>query len=76
VDLYIARPGYRRDLVIEIDRGNKQWSAQKLGHAVAHGRAAIWVRWSGLAPRDEIVPAGVEMVYLESGGGTRLAASI
>lgn len=73
VDLYIARPGYRRDLVIEIDRGNKQWSAQKLGHAVEHGRAAIWVRWSGLAPRDEIVPAGVEMVYLETGGGTRLA---
>lgn len=72
VDLYIARPGYRRDLVIEIDRGNKQWSAHKLGHAIQHGRAAIWVRWSGLAPRDEIVPAGVEMVYLEAGGGTRV----
>jgi hypothetical protein len=75
VDLYIARPGYRRDLVVEIDRGNKQWSAQKLGHAVEHGRAAIWVRWSGPPPRDVIVPAGVEVVYLEVGGGTRIAAT-
>lgn len=73
VDLYIARPGYRRDLVVEIDRGNKQWSAQKLGHAVEHERAAIWVRWAGLAPREEIVPPGVEVVYLHRAGGTRVA---
>ncbi len=64
VDLYIARTGYRRDLVIEIDRANKVWSARKLGHAVEHGKAAIWVRWKGLAPSPEIVPPGVEVIHL------------
>jgi hypothetical protein len=64
VDLYIARPGYKRDVVIEIDRGNKVWSAQKLGHAVSHGKAAIWVRWKGYAPSPEIVPQGVEVIHL------------
>lgn len=64
VDLYIAGPGYKRDLVIEIDRGNKRWSAQKLGHAVNHGKAAIWVRWKGRAPSLEIVPRGVEVIHL------------
>ncbi|MEO8274567.1 MAG: hypothetical protein ABI620_10915 [Chloroflexota bacterium] len=64
VDLYIARTGYKRDVVIEIDRANKVWSAQKLGHAVVHGKAAIWVRWKGLAPSPEIVPQGVEVIHL------------
>ena len=65
VDLYVARQGYRTDLVVEIDSGNKRWSAQKLGHAVNHGRAAIWVRWSGSGPPADIVPAGVEVIFLD-----------
>jgi hypothetical protein len=72
VDLYIARPGYKRDLVIEIDRGNKGWSAAKLGHCVAHGKAAIWVRWSGLGPPAAIVPGGVEVIYLDVGRRPRV----
>jgi DNA-directed RNA polymerase, sigma subunit (sigma70/sigma32) len=65
VDVYVARPGQPRDLVIEIDRGNKRWSARKLGYAVSNGKAAIWVRWSGLGPPSAIVPGGVEVIYLD-----------
>lgn len=72
VDLYVARPGYRRDLVIEVDRGNKVWSAAKLGHCVRHGRAAIWVRWSGPGAPAEIVPPGVEVIHLEIGRPARV----
>jgi hypothetical protein len=67
VDVFIARPGQPRDLVIEIDRANKRWSARKLGYAVANGKAAIWVRWSGLGPPSAIMPAGVEVIYLDVG---------
>lgn len=75
VDLYIARSGYKRDLVIEIDRANKVWSAQKLGHAVEHGKAAIWVRWKGLAPSPEIVPPGVEVIHLGPGAAPEAVAA-
>lgn len=67
VDMFVARPGQPRDLVIEIDRANKRWSARKLGYAVANGKAAIWVRWSGLGPPSAIVPGGVEVIYLDVG---------
>lgn len=67
VDVFVARPGQPRDLVIEIDRANKRWSARKLGYAVANGKAAIWVRWSGLGPPSAIVPGGVEVIYLDVG---------
>jgi hypothetical protein len=67
VDIYIARPGQPRDLVIEIDRANKRWSARKLAYAVANGKAAIWVRWSGVGPPSAIVPGGVEVIYLDVG---------
>lgn len=75
IDLYIARTGYKRDLAIEIDRANKVWSAQKLGHAVEHGKAAIWVRWKGLAPSPEIVPQGVEVVHLGPGAAPEAVAA-
>jgi hypothetical protein len=73
VDIYIARSGYRRDLVIEIDSTNKTWSAQKLGRAVANGKAAIWVRWgSGIGPAADVVPVGVEVIYLDVGRPPRV----
>lgn len=34
---------------------------------MANGKAAIWVRWSGLGPPSAIVPGGVEVIYLDVG---------
>jgi hypothetical protein len=64
VDVYVARPRYKTDLVIEIDRTNKGWSARKLGHAVEHGKAAIWIRWSGHEPLEGLAPPGVEVIFV------------
>ena len=66
VNVYVARPGYRTDLVIEIDRTNKGWSAAKLGHCVRAGMTAIWIRWSGPGPMSGIVPAGVEVIFVSA----------
>jgi hypothetical protein len=44
VDIVIKKPegtGY----AIEIDRGNKKWSLEKLLHAHSKGYVPIWVRW-------------------------------
>ena len=44
VDVVIKKPegnGY----AIEIDRGNKKWSLEKLLHAHSIGYVPIWVRW-------------------------------
>ncbi len=66
VDVYVARQGYKTDLVVEIDRTNKGWSALKLGHAVTNGRSAIWIRWSGREPLTGWVPEGVEVIYVSA----------
>ena len=45
VDITIKRPDGAR-YAIEIDRGNKRWSLEKLLHAYTKGYVPIWVRWS------------------------------
>jgi hypothetical protein len=64
VDLYIARPGWRRDLVVEIDRTEKSWSAEKLRLASASGYKVLWVRWgrSAAVTRPARLPPEVEFV--------------
>lgn len=62
-DIVIQRPGMT-DLVIEIDRANKRWSAEKLGLAAARGMEAVWVRWSGEPPTPDLVPDGVAVIKL------------
>ncbi|MFD7586471.1 hypothetical protein ACFV84_13745 [Kitasatospora sp. NPDC059811] len=49
-------------LVIEIERGNRRATADKLARAVAGGGVAIWLRWAGPAPRT--IPAGVLLIHL------------
>lgn len=63
-DLVIGRPNLP-DLVIEIDRANKRWSAEKLGYAVDRGMEAVWVRWSGRPPTPDLVPDGVVVMKLD-----------
>jgi hypothetical protein len=49
LDIVFDRPGQAR-LAVEIDRGNKAWSAEKLAAETLAGSAAIWLRW-GSFPR-------------------------
>ncbi|MEU4118913.1 hypothetical protein AB0F71_31025 [Kitasatospora sp. NPDC028055] len=49
-------------LVIEIERGNRRATADKLARAAASGHVAIWLRWAGPAPKT--VPAGVLLIHL------------
>ncbi|MGW7582752.1 hypothetical protein ACWGKU_28865 [Kitasatospora sp. NPDC054768] len=49
-------------LVIEIERGNRRATADKLARAAANGHVAIWLRWAGPAPKA--VPAGVLLIHL------------
>jgi hypothetical protein len=64
VDLYIARPGWRRDLVVEIDRTMKAWSGEKLRLAAASGYKVLWVRWgkATMLSRPATLPPEVEFV--------------
>lgn len=60
LDLVFDRWG-EESVVVEIDRGNKQWSLEKLTAEAARGRVSIWVRWGRQPPQ---VPDGVGLVYL------------
>lgn len=62
-DIVIERSGLP-DLVIEIDRANKRWSAKKLGFAADRGMEAVWVRWSGRPPTPDLVPDGVVVIRI------------
>jgi hypothetical protein len=46
LDLRAVHPAGGRAVSIEIDRGNKRWSLEKLVQAAEHGDIALWVRWS------------------------------
>ncbi|MFF2123554.1 hypothetical protein ACFVXH_40120 [Kitasatospora sp. NPDC058184] len=52
------------DLVIEIERGNRRATVDKLARAAASGHIAIWLRWAGPAPRT--IPAGVLLIHLDA----------
>jgi hypothetical protein len=51
---------------LEIDRGNKKWSLQKLVHSKSKGYKPIWVRWCVPVKMD--IP---EIVYLINLTNTR-----
>ncbi|MFI9194253.1 hypothetical protein ACIG0A_33745 [Streptomyces californicus] len=40
------RSGRGRLISIEVDRGTKRWSLEKLGQAAELGHLALWLRWS------------------------------
>ncbi len=49
-------------LVVEIERGNRRATADKLVRAVNSGHIAIWLRWAGPSPRT--IPTGVVLIHL------------
>jgi hypothetical protein len=60
LDVVFDRPGMPC-LAVEIDRGNKAWSAEKLQAETMAGSAGIWLRW-GSSPRRLTPPRLVVLV--------------
>ncbi|HKO88729.1 MAG TPA: hypothetical protein VJU83_09465 [Burkholderiales bacterium] len=51
-------------VAIEIDRGNKRWSRDKLIHATSLPRTcALWIRWRGQCPDENCAP-GLSLINL------------
>lgn len=50
------RSGTGRAISIEIDRGDKVWSLEKLTHVAERGDLALWLRWSRRPVRVPIPP--------------------
>jgi hypothetical protein len=63
LDLRAAHPAGGKAISIEIDRGNKRWSLEKLVTAAEHGDLALWVRWSTTSVPLS-VPPGVRLIRL------------
>lgn len=58
LDLQLRHPtGEERPISIEIDRGSKRWSLEKLTHAAELGDLALWICWSRRPIRVRIPPA-------------------
>lgn len=53
--------GAGRPISIEIDRGNKRWSLEKLIHAAELGDFAVWLRW-GREPVPLTIPPAVRLI--------------
>lgn len=62
LDVVCRRDAGRPPVVIEIDRGNKRWSVDKLASEAAAGAVALWVRWRD--PTNVDVPDAVGLVDL------------
>ncbi|MFI9051896.1 hypothetical protein [Streptomyces sp. NPDC053427] len=62
LDVKFYRPGMSA-VAVEIDRGNKRWSLEKLEAEAANGACALWLRWSA-RPSTISPPAGVGLVEL------------
>lgn len=60
LDVVLERWG-RSPVVVEIDRGNKTWSMEKLTAEHEAGCVSIWVRWGRAVVN---APEGVEVVHL------------
>lgn len=60
LDIVLERWGLP-PVVVEIDRGNKQWSVDKLEAERAAGSICLWVRWSKKTPT---APSGIEVVHV------------
>lgn len=59
LDLWVRFPD-SSCLAIEIDRGNKQWSATKLAYPSRQLLAeAIWIRWRGVVTGPQSLPVRV-----------------
>jgi hypothetical protein len=57
LDLQLRHPtGRGRPISVEIDRGSKLWSLEKLAHAAELGDLALWLRWSDKPVRVRIPP--------------------
>ena len=65
VDIVITGRGSMDDIVVELDRGNKLWSARKLTVAGQHGMIAIWVRWHGRDTHRVLLPPWVSVIRLD-----------
>jgi len=65
VDILISGRGGLPDLVIELDRADKRWSARKLAAAAADGMTAIWVRWGGRYPSRVPLPPSVTLIQIK-----------
>ncbi|HEV2347035.1 MAG TPA: hypothetical protein VGS97_23235 [Actinocrinis sp.] len=63
LDLRVAHPAEGRAISIEIDRGNKRWSLEKVVAVAEHGDLALWVRWP-TASVPLSVPPGVRLIRL------------
>jgi|TARA_B100000959_G_scaffold199113_1_gene208322 hypothetical protein len=61
VDVYIERFD-GPDIVVEIDRGNKKWSVQKLNYCRIEGLEAIWIKWGSPISLD--IPEGITAIHL------------
>jgi len=62
VDVFI-RTTDGKVFAIEIDRGNKTWSLDKLGHCrIRYNAVPIWIRWSGTV--DCEIPADIVVADL------------
>ncbi|MFF3068849.1 hypothetical protein [Kitasatospora sp. NPDC057936] len=55
------RSGKGRALSIEIDRGDKQLSLDKLTQATERGDLALWLRW-GRQPVRLTIPPGIRLI--------------
>lgn len=55
--------GPRPALAVEIDRGNKQWSHEKLAAVAARGVAAVWLRWGSKTLSDHLAN-GVDLIHM------------
>lgn len=57
LDLQLRHPaGEQQPISIEVDRGNKLWSLEKLTHAAELGDLALWLLWSRRPIRVQVPP--------------------
>ncbi|KQV15807.1 MULTISPECIES: hypothetical protein [unclassified Kitasatospora] len=55
------RSGKGRLISVEVDRGTKLWSLEKLAQAAELGHLALWLRWSR-APVSVAIPPSVRLI--------------
>lgn len=65
LDLQLTDPtGKERPISVEIDRGSKLWSLEKLTHAAELGDLALWIRWSR-KPVCVRIPPTVRLIHAQ-----------
>lgn len=61
LDLQLRHHSGKGRPIIEIDRGNKLWSLDKLTQAAERGDLALWLRWSR-RPVPVPIPPGIRLI--------------